>query len=86
MGEQGQLLDLDQQPEFEPAAISAAPLEELKLRRLVRRQIAFGEIDVERLIDEDHRVRAIWELTGRLDLSGFAAGLGSCGGEAGWPT
>jgi transposase len=83
MGEQGRLLELEQRPESEGEAIAATPLGELKLRRPERRQIVFGEIDVERLVGEDHPVRAIWELTGRLDLSGFAAGLRSRVGEAG---
>ena len=34
-------------------------------------------LDVERLVEDDHPARAIWELVGRLDLSGFAATIGS---------
>jgi transposase len=83
MGEQGRLLELERRPESEDEAIPAVPLGELKLRRPERRQIVFGEIDVERLVAEDHPVRAIWELSGRLDLSGFALGLRSRLGAAG---
>lgn len=85
MGEQGQLLELDKRPESVAEVIAPVPLEQLKLRRPERRQIVFGEIDVERLIDEDHPVRAIWELSSRLDLSGFAAELRSRTGQAGRP-
>ncbi|QRM33097.1 transposase (plasmid) [Microvirga sp. VF16] len=42
-------------------------------------------LDVERLVDEDHPVRAIWELAGRLDLSAFVDRIGSLEGGAGRP-
>jgi transposase len=42
-------------------------------------------VDVERLIDEDHSARAIWELVGRLDLTSFLAPIGSVQGQAGRP-
>jgi transposase len=42
-------------------------------------------LDVERLVDEDHPVRAIWELVGRLDLSAFLDRIGSLEGGAGRP-
>ena len=50
-----------------------------------RRQLCWTILDVERLIDEDHPVRAIWELVGRLDLSGFVDRIGSLEGGAGRP-
>ena len=40
-------------------------------------------IDVERLIDEDHSARAIWELVGRLDLSLYYAEIAAVEGRAG---
>lgn len=42
-------------------------------------------VDVERLIDDDHSARAIWELIGRLDLTSFLAPIGSVEGQAGRP-
>jgi transposase len=42
-------------------------------------------LDVEWLVEEDHPARAIWELVGQLDLSAFAAGIGSLEGVAGRP-
>ncbi|MCP5111933.1 MAG: IS1182 family transposase, partial [bacterium] len=38
---------------------------------------------VEDLVPEDHKVRAIWELTGKLDLSRFEAPIRSEAGQAG---
>jgi transposase len=38
---------------------------------------------VERLIEEDHSARAIWELVGRLDLSLYYAGIAAVEGRAG---
>lgn len=43
-------------------------------------------VDVERLIEEDHPARAIWELVGRLDLASFLAPIGSVQGQAGRPS
>jgi transposase len=40
-------------------------------------------IDVERLIEEDHPARSIWELVGRLDLSLYYAAIASVEGRAG---
>lgn len=60
----------------------------LKCVRLVhvdRRQLCWTMLDVDRLVDEDHPVRAIWELVGRLDLSAFVNRIGSCEGGAGRP-
>ena len=40
-------------------------------------------VDVERLIDEDHSARSIWELIGRLDLSLYHAQIEAVEGHAG---
>ena len=37
-----------------------------------RSQLMWGEIDLERLVGACHPVRAIWEMSGRFDLTGFA--------------
>jgi transposase len=42
-------------------------------------------VDVDRLVEPDHPVRAIWALVGRLDLSPFRADIGSVKGTAGRP-
>jgi transposase len=43
------------------------------------------QIDVERLIPDDHAARAIWELVGRLDLSPFYEKVKAVEGRAGQP-
>jgi len=83
MSQQCRLLELERQPESAPEPRGPIAWEQLKLRVPERRQIVFDQIEVERLVGEDHVVRAIWALTGRLDLSGFAAGLRSQQGAAG---
>ena len=41
------------------------------IRRINREQMLWRAVDVEQLIGEDHRARAIWELVGRLRVDGF---------------
>ena len=40
-------------------------------------------VDVEKLIDNDHGARSIWELVGRLDLSLYYAQIDAVEGHAG---
>ena len=60
-------------------------IKQVRLVQPDRRQLSWTMLDVERLVDEDHPVRAIWELAGRLDLSCFSAAIGSLEGAAGRP-
>ncbi|HEU5182922.1 MAG TPA: IS1182 family transposase [Gemmatimonadaceae bacterium] len=46
-------------------------VEEPRLRTANRRQVQLRPVDLESLIPAEHDARAIWELLGRLDLSGF---------------
>jgi transposase len=55
------------------------------IRYVNRRQLSWRAVDVERLIDEDHRARAIWTLVGRLDLSRFYESIESSAEEGGRP-
>ena len=48
-----------------------------------RQQMVMRAMDVERLIEEDHPARAIWELVGRLDLSWYYAAIAAVEGRAG---
>ena len=50
-----------------------------------RNQLLFRTVDVEKLVAPTHRVRAIWEFVGRLDLSGFYARVEAVQGQAGRP-
>jgi transposase len=54
-----------------------------RLAAIDRSQLILRTVDVERLIDEDHCARAIWELTGRLNLSLYHAQIAAVAGSAG---
>jgi hypothetical protein len=54
-----------------------------RLASIDRSQLLLHSIDVEKLIDEDHCARAIWELIGRLDLSRYHAEIAAVEGHAG---
>jgi len=56
------------------------------IRRINREQMLWRAVNVERLIEEDHPARAIWELVGRLDLTGFYEGIECSAEEGGRPT
>jgi len=62
-------------------AASKQPL----IRPINRQQMSWRAVDVERLIGEDHRARAIWGLVGRLDLKRFYDGIESNAEEGGRP-
>ncbi len=71
---------------------TASPIREIgaeererRVKRVNRQQMVLRAVDVEKLIEADHAARAIWELVGRLDLSGFRAAIESVEGEAGRP-
>jgi len=55
------------------------------IRYVNRQQMSWRAVDVERLIEEEHLARAIWELIGRLDLSSFYAGIESSAAGGGRP-
>jgi transposase len=58
---------------------------ELRLKAVNRQQMILRAVDVEKLTEADHAALAIWELVGRLDLSGFKAEIESVEGAAGRP-
>jgi transposase len=43
----------------------------VRVKAVDRKQMVLCPTDVESLVSYDHEVRAIWELVGRLDLSGY---------------
>lgn len=77
---QAVLLEL---PEGRPAGERAPASGPPKLRPIHRDQRALVPLDVEELIGADHKARAIWELAGKLDLSGFRETIRTAEGEAG---
>ncbi|HEU5233033.1 MAG TPA: IS1182 family transposase [Terriglobales bacterium] len=54
-----------------------------RLASIDRRQLVLRTVDVERLIEEDHSARSIWELVERLDLSLYHAQIEAVEGRAG---
>jgi transposase len=50
-----------------------------------RKQLCWREVDVERLIGEEHGARAIWEFVGRLEMSGYREEVRAVEGKAGRP-
>ena len=53
-----------------PAAGGVEPAKP-RLKAIDRQQMCLHPVEVERLVEPDHAVRAIWELVGRRDLSGW---------------
>lgn len=56
-----------------------------RLKEVDRSQLLMRTVDVERLIDDEHPARAIWEFVGKLDLSGYTEQIRSVAGSAGRP-
>jgi transposase len=54
-----------------------------RLVAIDRRQLLLRTMDVEKLVDDAHSVRAIWELIGRLDLRLYHAQIAAVEGSAG---
>jgi transposase len=64
-----------------PAAAPAPP----RVKPVDRSQAVWRAVDVEELIEPDHPARAIWALSGQLDLKGFYGPIEAVAGEAGRP-
>ncbi len=54
-----------------------------RLKPVNRKQMLLRAVDVEKLVAEDHPVRAIWEFVGRMDLSEFTKDIEAVEGVAG---
>jgi transposase len=54
-----------------------------RVQTIDRQQGWLRSVVVEELVEEDHSVRAIWELTGQLDLSGYYEAIRAVEGVAG---
>ena len=84
MAEQVVLLDMPEASEA-PAAAGNRPESTvpLKLRILDRSQLRMLTLDVDSLIGPDHKARAIWDLSGTIDLSAFYEDIRSQVGRPG---
>ncbi len=69
----------------EPRESAAAPQAPPRFQPVNRQQMMWRAVDVERLVEPDHLVRAIWEMSGRLDLTAYTAVVRAVEGEAGRP-
>jgi len=65
----------------EPSPATRQP----RLQVINRRQLLWRAVDVEQLIGPDHPARAIWELMGQRDLTGFYEPIEAVDGVAGRP-
>ena len=54
-----------------------------RLKYINRDQLLFRTVKIDNLIEEDHPARAIWEFTGRLDLTSFYVNIEAVEGVAG---
>jgi transposase len=72
-------------PQPEPAPHAPGPERAPRFQPVNRNQLGWHTVDVEKLVGPDHLVRAIWELTGRLDLTRFSADVKAVDGVAGRP-
>jgi transposase len=55
----------------------------VRLKPINRQQMMLRPVEVEKLVAEDHEVRAVWEFVGRMDLSGYYEEIEAVEGEAG---
>lgn len=66
----------------------APPVARRRFRHIARDQPMFVLVDVERMLDESHPARAIWDFVGGLDLSRFEEKVKvyeGCSGREAWP-
>ena len=61
----------------------SAPKATPRLQPVNRQQMRWRAVDVERLVEPDHLARAIWEMTGRLDLTPYTVAVRAVEGKAG---
>ena len=67
----------------QPVKDSCPVIAKVRVRTVDRAQTMLAQIWVDELIPANHKARAIWELTGRLDLSRFEEPIKARQGSAG---
>ena len=83
--DQSQLLEIPEQPASAPPPKATRVKGRPRLKPIDRSQGILRPIIVEELVAPDHKVRAIWDLTGLLDLGPVVAQIQSVEGRAGSP-
>jgi transposase len=68
-----------------PPQSEAAPKPPARFQPVNRQQMVWRAVDVEQLLEADHLARAIWEMTGRLDLTSYTQEVRAVEGGAGRP-
>jgi transposase len=68
-----------------PRPVPADPKQGARLRQAERAQIAWGRIDLDAMLPEDHPARAIWAVVERLDLSALYTQIAARDEVAGAP-
>jgi transposase len=68
---------------WELKAEAVEKVRRVRLKPINRNQMMLRPVEVEKLVPEDHEVRAIWEFVGRTDLSGYYEKIDAVEGEAG---
>ncbi len=58
-------------PPPEPQKTEPAPQPSARFQAVNRQQMVWRAVDVEQLLEPDHLARAIWEMSGRLDLTPY---------------
>jgi len=69
----------------EPGPSTPETKPEARFQAVDRKQLLWRPVDVEKLVETDHLVRAIWELVEQLDLSSYTVEVKSVEGAAGRP-
>lgn len=74
-------------PQTKPTAgaVTTDTVRKARLKLVNRNQLLLRTVDVDKLVEPDHLVRAIWELTEGLDLRSLIAEVGAVEGAAGRP-
>lgn len=84
---QGILLEIPEQPIPAPVALpipeGAVAEGKPKLKKIDRSQGLLRPVIVDELVPPDHKVKAIWDLTGQFDLSGLLSQIRSKEGKTG---
>ena len=80
---QGILVEIPEQPQPPPAPLAAVAERKPKVKPIDRDPGLLRSVIVDELVGPTHKVRAIWDLTGQLDWSGFQAKIRSREGPAG---
>jgi transposase len=73
----------DQGCELKAGEVEKEKSRRVRLKPINRQQMMLRPVEVEKLVAEDHEVRAVWEFVGRTDLSGYYEEIEAVEGEAG---